>query len=459
MARSSKSSPMDFSQSTRLIGGLERPELAIQSYLLAMVRGPHVGETWPLKDETRLGKGPDNDIVIIDATVSRNHLTIMHTPGGYKVRDLGSTNGTFLDNARIVEAYLRPGMELRAGEVGLRLKPTHQGISIEPSGAQSFGCLTGRSAPMRRIFALLEKVAPTDATILITGETGTGKGATARAIHDMSARVGKPFVTVDCGAISQNLIESELFGHEKGAFTGATHRRRGALEMCADGTLFVDDLDDLPLDVQPKLLRALDEREIRRVGSNKPIKLEIRVIAATKKDLRALVNRGEFREDLYYRLSVVTITLPNLRDRMDDIPLLADRFLVTAGTSWNSLPKALKQRLIGHNFPGNVRELRNLLERAIYLEGFDAVDPTTFPTELRGPGHEQTDPMLPADYMKPYKEAKEALLQRFEREYLKRLMGRHANKVAPAAREAEIDRKYLYMLLNKHNLSTPDRQS
>ncbi|MBW2731176.1 MAG: sigma 54-dependent Fis family transcriptional regulator [Deltaproteobacteria bacterium] len=417
-----------------------------------MLRGPDVGKSWPMADRISIGKGGDNTVVVIDATVSRNHLEITQTAEGYKVTDLDSTNGTFLDDARVVEAYVRPGMEIRAGEVVFKLRAVHEDITIEPSAQERFGPLVGSSGLMRRMFALLERIAATDATILITGETGTGKGAVARAIHDESGRDDKPFVVVDCGAISQNLIETELFGHEKGAFTGATRQRQGALEVCKGGTLFIDELDDLPLDVQPKLLRALDERTITRVGSHKTINLDLRVVAATKKDLREEIAEGRFREDLYYRLSVVTLTLPPLRDRLEDLPLLANVFLSQSDTCWEDLPRNLKQRLKGHIFPGNVRELRNLLERATYLEGFDQLDPSLFPSEFRGAGAVSTEFKLTANYMKPFKEAKEALIERFEREYLQRLMARNERKVAPAAREAKIDRKYLYMLLAKHEL-------
>jgi DNA-binding NtrC family response regulator len=434
---------------TRLIGAQPLPELAVQSFRLELVRGPDPGQSWELGPRTRLGKGPDNDIVVADATVSRHHLEIEQTPAGFLLRDLGSTNGTFLDNARIVEAYLRPAMELRVGEVALRLRAQHEGVRIEPTGQDSFGELRGRTAAMRRIFALLERVAPTDATILITGETGTGKGAVARAIHAAGLRADKPFVTVDCGAISRTLIESELFGHEKGSFTGATHQRRGALETCAGGTLFIDELDDLPLEVQPKLLRALDAREITRVGSNKPLKLDLRVVAATKKDLRQSVDQGQFREDLYYRLSVVTFALPPLRERLDDVPLLAERFLTAAGTSWDRLQPAFQARLLAHTFPGNVRELRNLLERASYLDELEAFDPTCFPSDST-PANADSELRFAIDYRRPFKLAKEGLVHRFEREYLSRLLARTSRNITRAAREADIDRKYLYMLLSKH---------
>jgi DNA-binding NtrC family response regulator len=443
-------------EGTRLIGELEPIQLAVQSCRLEMVRGPFTGKTWDLRTpETRVGKGTENDVVIADATVSRSHFTIIHGPEGFLLRDMGSTNGTFLDNARVVEAYVRPGMEIRAGEVVLRLRPINEEVSIPPSGSSTFGTLVGHSAPMRKIFALLERVAPTDATILILGETGTGKGAVSRAIHDQSLRATKPFVTIDCGAISRTLIESELFGHEKGSFTGATHQRRGALEMCTGGTLFIDELDDLPLDVQPKLLRALDEREICRVGSSKPLKLDLRIVAATKKDLRVEVAEGRFREDLFYRLSIVTIPLPPLRERLEDLPLLASMFLEGTG-SWDRLPRAFRDLLGAHHFPGNVRELRNIIERASYLEGFEAIDTTAFPTERRGEGAVSSEFKLTADYMKPFKDAKDALIERFEREYIKRLLARNSNKIARAAREAGIDRKYLYMLLSKHGISTAE---
>jgi len=430
----------------------------MQRYQLEMLRGPDVGQTWDMDpEETRVGKGPDNHVVIVDATVSRNHFALQQRPEGVVVKDLGSTNGTYLDGARVLEAFVRPGMELRAGEVALRLKPINEGVAIQPLGSSTFGRLVGDSAPMRKIFALLERVAPTDATVLILGETGTGKGAVAREIHDRSKRSDKPFVTIDCGAISQSLIESELFGHEKGAFTGATHQRRGALEMCKGGTLFIDELDDLPLEVQPKLLRALDEREICRVGSSKPLKLDLRVVAATKKDLRVEVAEGRFREDLFFRLSIVTIPLPPLRERLEDLPLLANTFIEgETGSSWDQLPRSFRERLKAYHFPGNVRELRNLLERASYLEGFEALDPTTFPTDLPGHPSMDTEFRLSADYMKPFKEAKEALIERFEREYLKRLLGRNSNKIARAAREAKIDRKYLYMLIDKHSITFDD---
>lgn len=438
-------------EGTHLIASGATPPLSIQSYYLEMIRGPEVGRRWPLKEAARVGKGLDNDVAILDATVSRHHFSLERYKEGYSLRDLGSTNGTFINNTRVVEAFVFPGMEIRAGDIVFFLKAEQEGIQITPSGKWNYGELVGKSDPIRRIFALLEKVSPSDATVLITGETGTGKGAVARCIHDKSHRVDFPFVTLDCGSISRLLIESELFGHEKGAFTDAHQQRRGALETCQQGTLFIDELDDLPLEVQPKLLRALDKREICRLGSNKSIKLDLRVVAATKRNLRQEVAEGRFREDLYYRLSVVTLTLPPLRDRLEDLPLLTGHFC-NDPHAWERLPQTIREQLLTYTFPGNLRELRNLLERATYLDGFENVDPQIFPFELKGGLNHLDEFKVAVDYRKPFKQSKELLVNRFEFEYLHRLLLRAANNLSKAAKDAEIDRKYLYQLLNKHHI-------
>jgi len=439
---------------TRILDAEEAPKsnFSVQSYQLKMVEGPSVGETWPLGSTAQLGKGPDNTIIVMDATVSRSHLEIEETDNGLRVKDLNSTNGTFLDGARIMEAFASPGMEIRAGDVVFRLIAVHEDVNIVPSGESVFKNLVGSTDQMRRIFSLLEKISPTDATVLITGETGCGKSAVAKSIHNASNRKNKPFVVVDCGSISTNLIESELFGHERGAFTGATQLRRGALETCAGGTLFIDELDDLPLDVQPKLLRAIDEREIYRVGSIKPIKLDLRIIAATKKDLVKEVEIGRFREDLYYRLSIVTFRLPPLRERLADIPVLADNFLKDKEKRFSDLSTTLQRRLKEHHYPGNVRELRNLLERALYLDGIDEIDPTTFPTSSTSSDAMAAVSHSGIDYDQPFKVAKEVVVDRFEKAYIAKLIPRCGGNISKAAREAGIDRKYLYMLMNKHNL-------
>jgi DNA-binding NtrC family response regulator len=434
---------------TRVLSGDEPLRLTMQGFRLVMLRGPEPGHTFELKaGETRIGKGPDNDVVIPDATVSRAHCVVVRDRDAYLLKDLGSTNGTFIEDERIREAFLRPGVRVRVGEVLLKFQPVAEVVDVAPSGRDRLGALVGTSPRMREIFTLLERIAPTDATVLLTGDTGTGKGAFARAIHELSARREKPFVTIDCGAVSRSLIESELFGHERGAFTGATHTRKGALELSSGGTLFIDELDDLPLELQPKLLRALEERVIQRLGANSAIKLDVRVIAATKKDLRTEVAAGRFREDLYFRLSVVMVPLPPLRERKEDLGALCDHFLGQPG-AWDKLPKASRERLLSHTWPGNVRELRNVLERASYVGGLESLDFSVVRADDR---QGQDAERLLADYTRPFKDAKNELIERFEREYIRRLLERTGANMARAAREAGIDRKYMYLLMKKHGM-------
>ena len=489
---------------------------------LTVLSGAHAGRVVEItKPVFTIGKAETADLVLTDPTVSRDHLVIEQATGGFVVRDKESRNGTWIDAIRISAAYLRPGMVLRAGEVQLRFEPLFSKVDVAPSREERFGSLVGRSARMRQIFTLLDRVAKTEATVVLLGETGSGKSAVARAIHDESARKQAPFVTIDCGAIAENLIESELFGHEKGAFTGATSTRQGALERAQKGTLFIDELVDLPLHLQPRLLRVLEEREVRRVGANESIKLDVRVIAASRKDLWREVEEGRFREDLYFRLAVFTLALPPLRERPEDIPLLASSF-ARATPGGERLAGAQFDRLMSHPFYGNVRELRNVIDRAIYLDGppdtllmtalapdmsspgrpsppltssaaaspfavvatappsstsapavpreaarvdeareVTAVEDFSSPTApfslpIAGAGeasHDDTRVPLTADCTLPFKEAKEALLELFEGEYVRRLVARESESAVAMARAAGIDRKHLYTLAKKHGVS------
>src|SRR5438067_1325473 len=295
---------------------------------LVVIRGAQRGTEFVISgDVIRVGKAPENDLVLGDETVSRVHFEIARDAKGYLVRDLKSTNGTFLDSAEVKEAYLRSGSVIRAGDCELKFTPFEERIEILPSEKESLGDMVGRSPAMREIFGLIERIAPTDATVLIEGETGTGKDMIAKTLHQLSPRGERPFIVVDCGAVAGTLIESELFGHDKGAFTGAVTARQGAFGLANNGTVFLDERGELSLDLQPKLLRVLEQRELRRVGSTKTIKVDLRVIAATRKDLRSEVEKGKFREDLYFRLNVVPITAPALRERREDVPLLIDHML------------------------------------------------------------------------------------------------------------------------------------
>jgi transcriptional regulator with GAF, ATPase, and Fis domain len=303
---------------------------------------------------------------------------------------------------------------------------------------------------MRTIFGLLERIVDTDATVLFLGETGTGKDLLARALHDDSPRAGRPFVVVDCGAVAPSLIESELFGHERGAFTGAAGQRQGAFEAAAGGTVFLDEIGELPLDLQPKLLRVLEQREVRRVGGNKTISVDIRILAATRKDLDREVAANRFREDLYFRLAVVPVTVPPLRERRDDIPLLVDRFLeaLTRGAA-PSVPAETMAALGAHDWPGNVRELRNVLERALYLNP-DRTAPLRLAALPSAPSSSTAAP--PFDPALSYGENRERAESAFERAYLEWLLRRAEGNVSEAARQAKMDRKYLHKLLKKHGL-------
>ncbi len=433
---------------TRTMGGPAEATLSLQRCSLIEVQGPNPGKVFALgSGRTVVGKSPDCDVMVPDITVSRQHFEVQTEGHRYLVRDLDSTNGTLLDGAEVKEAYLRPGALIEVGEVVFKFQTEYDAVKIAPSNNESFGGLLGRSVRMREMFALLEKVAPTDTTVLLMGSTGTGKGAAVQAMHQNSDRGQGPLVVVDCGAIARTLIESELFGHVKGAFTGASGLRKGALELSQGGTLFIDELDDMPLDLQPKLLRVLEERVFVRLGSGQPIKFNARVVAASKKDLWKEVSEGRFREDLYFRLSVVTIRLPTLRERQEDIELLYDNFAGGAGPKFADLAPEAQSLWLNHPWPGNVRELRNSVERNLAL----GADGLSGPAQPMG-RQETVATGLSADYTLPFKAAKERLLDAFEREYLRRLLTRSQGGVAGAARQAGIDRKHLYKLLEKHGM-------
>jgi transcriptional regulator with GAF, ATPase, and Fis domain len=426
---------------------------------LVVIKGAQRGTEFVIGSELfRVGKAPENDLVLGDETVSRVHFEIMRDAKGYLVRDMKSTNGTFLDGAEVKEAYLRAGSVIAAGSVELKFTPFEERIEILPSEKEQLGEMVGKSPAMREIFGLIEKIAPTDATVLIEGETGTGKDMIARTLHDLSPRSAAPFIVVDCGAVAGTLIESELFGHEKGAFTGAVSARQGAFELANGGTVFLDELGELSLDLQPKLLRVLEQREFRRVGGTKSTKVDLRVIAATRKDLRSEVEKGKFREDLYFRLNVVPITAPSLRERREDIPLLIDSILAKlspgAGTILTDVTRAA---LMAHDWPGNVRELRNVIERALAL----GADPGMLVAPL-GPEVSKSAQLRDGVEFEPgvsFRDTKEKWTELFERRYLAWLIKRADGNISKAARDADMDRKYLHKLLRKYGITVGEVDS
>ncbi len=423
-----------------------------------------------------IGALEDNDLVLDDETVSRHHCRIVQEGDHYLIEDLDSTNGTFLNGVRIRQAYLTSNTVITAGNADIRFRPIDETVPIEPSQDERLGKIVGRSRAMREIFDILEKIAPTSATVVIEGETGTGKEVVAQTIHDMSKRSDNPFVVFDCGAVPESLIESELFGHEKGSFTGAVMSRKGLFEMAEGGTIFLDELGELSLDLQPKLLRVLEQREVRRVGSNQPIPIDVRVIAATNRSLEEEVKEGRFREDLFYRLSVVRLFLPALRERREDIPLLIEHFLDTLDCNVTPdgqprlhgvSPEALKL-LESHSWPGNVRELANIIQRACsfaeseHIQRRDLPDYLTDPDADGGlfihPDKEQWSHVPPRHELQeqPFKEAKETWIASFEFDYISELLTRHRGNISQSAREADIDRKYFRQLMKKHGIDADE---
>ena len=311
---------------TRRVSARDRG-LPILSVEVLVVNGPARGERVTVKGGcARIGSGAGNDVRIEDPTVSRQHCEIRVKADAVVLRDLGSTNGTYLGQARVREAEIPAGTVVRVGGSAFQILAGDGPTFIELSNRTSFGELVGASTEMRRLYALLERVAPTDTTVLVTGETGTGKDVVARSLHAASRRASGPFVPIDCGAIPESLIESELFGHVRGAFSGAVADRRGVIEEANGGTLFLDEIGEMPVALQPKLLRAIETRTVRPVGGGGTRPVDVRIVAATNRSLATCVNDGTFREDLYYRLAVVEAQVPALRERPEDVPVLATHF-------------------------------------------------------------------------------------------------------------------------------------
>jgi transcriptional regulator with GAF, ATPase, and Fis domain len=424
----------------------KRTGRAIQRFRVAVITGPAAGARWQQPQERcAVGSHPSNDLVIDDATVSRFHCELAIARDAVRVRDLGSRNGTVVGCATVRDATIGNGAVLALGdsEVRIHVDPDH--VEIANSERAAFGGLIGDSDAMREVFLQLEKIAASDATVLIEGETGTGKECAAEAIHDASARAARPFVVIDCSAIPANLLESELFGHEAGAFTGAVDRRLGAFEQASSGTVFLDEIGELPAELQPKLLRALEAREFRRVGGQTTVRCDVRIIAATNRDLRAEVNRGSFRADLYYRLAVVRLGLPPLREHAGDIPRLVTHLLERIDASPAIIAELTAPdylaALAAAPWSGNVRELRNHLEQcAVFGE-------RRLPNAPAAP-----HPATAVDASVPYEVARRQALDAFERAYVTKLLATAEGSVTAAARAAGLNRAYMYRLVRRHGL-------
>jgi len=390
----------------------------------------------------KVGTSPGNSLRLTDATISRIHCELSLVPGGVRVVDDGSTNGTFVDGHRVRDIDLATGATVRVGATTLRIIVGEDEIEIPLSTRDRFGGVVGASVAMRRVYALLERAAPSNATVLLQGETGTGKELVARAIHDASRRAKGPFVAIDCGAIAPSLVESELFGHVRGAFSGAIGDRKGLFEEADGGTLFLDEIGELPIALQAKLLRVLETFEVRRVGSNATRRVDVRVVAATNRPLAPAVNEGAFREELYYRLAVVEIVLPPLRARREDIPLLATHFSNQFGGAPTTSSPDFVSALMTRSWPGNVRELRNFIERQITLGG---VDGEKGPKRAARSLPTGVEAFVPVDL--PMKQAREAWVQEFDGAYARALLKRTSGNVTRAAEIAGVSRRFLQRLM------------
>jgi DNA-binding NtrC family response regulator len=392
-----------------------------------------------------VGRDPSCAVVLADPEVSALHCDVRAEAQGVLVRDLGSRNGTFVNSVRIREGVLTSACTLHLGGSQITYEPLEREL-VDVGYEESFGRLIGASPPMRLRFRMLREVAPTDLAVLVTGETGTGKELVAQAIHEHSARAAEPFVVVDCASIPGPLAESLLFGHERGSFTGATERRTGAFQDAHRGTIFLDELGELPVEVQPKLLRALAEKKVKRVGASTYDDIDVRVIAATRRDLGKQMNAGKFRSDLFFRIAQVRFDLPSLRERRDDIPLLARHVCERIGRSERAeeVTRLVTETLALHDWPGNVRELVNVASVAASLPA--GAESLAMSLPLEGGG----DVVAP---MSPFGTAKREAITTFESRYFGELIRLTGGNVSEMARQSGMERHHVRAFLKKYGLS------
>jgi DNA-binding NtrC family response regulator len=423
----------------------------IRTLRVEVLAGPDAGQSLETdQDVLTVGTAPGNALRLRDETVSRFHLELLRREAGISVVDLGSSNGTWCERVQIERGVVASGAELQLGNSRIKVVDG-AGAAVELLAGSELDELRGETPQMRRLMARVATVAKSSVPVLIIGESGTGKELIARALHRHSERATGPFVTLDGSAQVETLAGSELFGHERGAFTGAERSRKGAFEQAHQGTLFLDEIGELPTGLQPQLLGALERKRIKRLGGSAEIPVDVRVIAATNRDLRSDVNSGAFRLDLYFRLAVVVLQVPPLRERLNDLPLLVDHFLREcgyAGPRESIVPDAQLRRLSAHSWPGNVRELRNWVEATVAMGESSELSQSTSSGASEPPSADHG----PARLALPYKEARRQVLDDFEARYLKQLLETANGNVASAARRAGMDRTYLIKLLQRHGL-------
>jgi two-component system, NtrC family, response regulator HydG len=429
-------------------------------FVLTVTEGPERGRSYRLDSSlaTRalVGTSPACEIRLSDPEVSRRHAAIERVGTTLKIMDLSSTNGTFVDRVKIVEAELQGGEFLRVGSTMFQVEIESVGEQIPLPMHVAFGRVVGASREMRRLYPLVSRIAQATVPVVIEGETGTGKEALAESIHEMGPRASGPFVVFDCTAVPPSLVEAELFGHERGAFTGATNARKGVFEQAHGGTLLIDEVGDLDLSLQPKLLRAIERFEVRRIGGDHFLRVDVRVLAATRRDLDREVQAGRFRDDLFHRMAVARIELPPLRHRIGDINVLAMHFWREMGGDPRALSPDLMRKWEDYDWPGNVRELKNTIARQLALGDLATMpSPSARPPPLPsapgpgGPGMNEPGPDAIdrfVDMGLPYPQARDRILDEFEQRYVARVLEQHGGDVARAAAASGIGRRYFQKL-------------
>ncbi len=416
-----------------------------QKTRLVVISGPDAGLSLEIAGTpVRIGTAQENDLVLTDDTVSRRHCEVTPTPNGTRIRDDGSTNLVLVGGVLVADATFSGALQVQLGDTGIAITPLTETVYREQLDIDRFGDLLGKAPPMQELFADLERIAPTELSLLIEGETGTGKELVAESVHRASARADGPFVTFDCSSVAPSLAESELFGHERGAFTGAVQARAGIFEQAQGGTIFLDELGELPKDLQPKLLRVIEKREVRRIGGTRTIAIDVRLISATNKNLRAEVQRGSFREDLYFRVAGARVHVPPLRERMSDLPRLISGFLAACHPprTLDDVPQHLWEMLRSYRWPGNVRELRNAVQRML----------VTPERVLEAETERSEEAPRAIEELSPLRVARREAADDFERRYVQALLLRADGNITRAAALAEVSRQVIHALISKHAL-------
>jgi two-component system, NtrC family, response regulator GlrR len=440
---------------TEVLRSRHRDRIEVRRFRLVVTAGPDAGKSFDSRGEQAvIGSHETADLRLEDRAVSRFHCEVRLGEDSVRLRDLGSSNGTRIAGLALVDAFLIPGTTFAIGRSEIRFDLSDGRVDVPLSREERFGRLVGVSPAMRALFEVLERAAPSEATVLLQGESGVGKEIAAESIHMRSPRRDGPLIVVDCAALAPTLLESELFGHERGAFTGAASARAGAAESASTGTLFLDEIGELPLDLQPKLLRLLERREVKRLGETRYRSVDVRVLAATNRNLKTMVNDRRFRSDLYYRLAVVPVVIPPLRERVEDLPLLVDEVLRDLDLAGRPEVAGMRQpefyaELARHDWPGNIRELRHFIEHAIIFS-----QPPALPEQGAAAGEAgqpaPADGGAPVEDHLPFRSARERALASFERRYLAATLERHGGNVSAAARSSGIDRAHFYRLLHRH---------